>query len=134
MFLLYASKEKCDPVSQDLVATFDSEEQLRAYVQWATLRKRSEGMHDFEQGSILAGYQRWGLEERPGGCEKGGSLAGGGSQPLADDVVGELHRGGCEGKKHLSSFCVATDPGTFLRLSAGVFSGPGKCENRAFVE
>lgn len=66
MFLLYASKEKGDPVSQDLVATFDSEEQLRAYVQWATLRKRSEGMHDFEQGSVLAGYQRWGLEERPG--------------------------------------------------------------------
>jgi hypothetical protein len=36
-----------------LVATFDSEEQLRAYVRWATLAER-DGIRQFEKGSALA--------------------------------------------------------------------------------
>ena len=68
MNLLFGSKkmpqspgERTEPT---LVATFDTEEQLKAYVQWATLRKLSEGAHDFEQGSALAGYRYWYSEER----------------------------------------------------------------------
>lgn len=36
-----------------LVATFDSDEQLRAYVRWATLYER-DGVRQFEKGSALA--------------------------------------------------------------------------------
>jgi hypothetical protein len=53
---LYASKSG---VSRKLVATFDSEPQLLAYVGWATLRTNPDGTAKFEQGSALAGYQRW---------------------------------------------------------------------------
>ncbi len=45
--------------SRTLVATFDSEEQLLAYVRWATLSEE-QGVFKFEQGSALAGYQGWG--------------------------------------------------------------------------
>lgn len=74
MYLLYATKTTATkntatqnrsasaPESKQLVATFDTEEQLRAYVQWATLRKHSDGTSDFEQGSALAGYSRWSME------------------------------------------------------------------------
>ena len=41
-----------------LVATFDSQQQLLAYVRWATLSE-NDGVCKFEQGSPLAGYQRW---------------------------------------------------------------------------
>ncbi|MFO1019457.1 MAG: hypothetical protein U0903_01975 [Planctomycetales bacterium] len=60
MYLLYASKSGREPT---LVATFDSEQQLKAYAAWATLRRRPDGTADFEQGSALAGYQSWGMEE-----------------------------------------------------------------------
>lgn len=47
-------------VARKLVATFDSDAQLRAYVTWATLAKHPDGTSRFEQGSALAGgYQRW---------------------------------------------------------------------------
>lgn len=47
-----------------LVATFDSEPQLLAYVNWATLSKTRDGTSKFEQGSALAGYQRWERSEQ----------------------------------------------------------------------
>lgn len=56
MHYLYASKPG---VNRKLVATFDSEPQLRAYVGWATLATHSDGAAKFEQGSALASYQRW---------------------------------------------------------------------------
>ena len=56
MYFLYASKPG---TSRRLVATFDSEQQLLAYVGWATLKKNTDGTSKFEQGSALAGYQRW---------------------------------------------------------------------------
>lgn len=47
-----------------LVATFDSEQQLRAYVGWATLSRQGE-TYKFEQGSALAGYQGWTEAQQP---------------------------------------------------------------------
>jgi hypothetical protein len=52
MYYLYGSRPG---TSGKLVATFDSEEQLLAYVRWATLSER-EGVRQFEKGSALAGY------------------------------------------------------------------------------
>jgi hypothetical protein len=52
MNYLYGSKLGAPP---KLVATFDSEEQLLAYVRWATLSERG-GVRQFEKGSSLAGY------------------------------------------------------------------------------
>ena len=40
-----------------LVATFDTEAQLKAYLLWATL-SRQEGVCQFEKGSALAGYHQ----------------------------------------------------------------------------
>jgi hypothetical protein len=62
MYFLYASKVGTD---RKLVATFDSEEQLLAYVGWATLRKEPDGTSKFEQGSALAGYRRWESSAKP---------------------------------------------------------------------
>ena len=56
MHFLYASKPG---VPRKLVASFDSEQQLLAYVGWATLKKNPDGTSKFEQGSALASYQRW---------------------------------------------------------------------------
>lgn len=56
MHYLYASKPG---IARKLVATFDSEPQLRAYVAWATLKTNPDGTGKFEQGSALASYQRW---------------------------------------------------------------------------
>jgi hypothetical protein len=56
MHYLYASKPG---VTRKLVATFDTEPQLLAYVGWATLSKSADGTAKFEQGSPLVGYQRW---------------------------------------------------------------------------
>ena len=42
-----------------LVATFDSEQQLQAYVRWATLELHAEQRGKFEQGSALAGFDAW---------------------------------------------------------------------------
>ena len=45
---------------QTLVATFDREEQLLAYVRWATLGRNPDGSFKFEQGSALSGgFSRW---------------------------------------------------------------------------
>jgi hypothetical protein len=54
MYFLYASRAG---TSRKLVATFDSEEQLLAYVGWATLQKNADGTSKFEQGSALSGYR-----------------------------------------------------------------------------
>jgi hypothetical protein len=56
MRYLYGSKPG---VERRLVATFSSEQQLLAYVRWATLESTGERAGKFEQGSVLAGYQRW---------------------------------------------------------------------------
>lgn len=56
MFFLYGSKPT---VPRKLVATFGSEQQLLAYVVWATLSTHSDRTAKFEQGSALASYHRW---------------------------------------------------------------------------
>ena len=56
MHYLYGSKHD---VQRRLVATFDSEQQLRAYVRWATLQETGPRRGKFEQGSALASYQSW---------------------------------------------------------------------------
>ncbi len=56
MHYLYGSKRGGD---KTLVATFDSEQQLLAYVRWATLHQKPDGGYKFEQGSPLVGYDRW---------------------------------------------------------------------------
>jgi hypothetical protein len=47
-----------------LVVTFDSEEQLLAYVRWATLSER-DGIRQFEKGSALAGYHQFSHANKP---------------------------------------------------------------------
>jgi hypothetical protein len=59
---LYASKKA---VPRRLVATFDSEPQLLSYVRWATLEETGERSGKFEQGSVLAGYNRWESSREP---------------------------------------------------------------------
>jgi hypothetical protein len=56
MHFLYGKKAGVD---RRLVATFDSEAQLRAYVGWSTLYRNPDGKAKFEQGSALAGYVEW---------------------------------------------------------------------------
>jgi hypothetical protein len=63
MHFLYGSKPG---VPKKLVATFDSEQQLLAYVRWATLSEH-DGVFKFEQGSALAGYQSYSYERAPSG-------------------------------------------------------------------
>jgi hypothetical protein len=55
MRYLYGNKQG----SRRLVATFDSQQQLRAYVRWATLEETGPQAGKFEQGSALASYQSW---------------------------------------------------------------------------
>jgi hypothetical protein len=55
VYYLYGSKQD---VARRLVATFDSEPQLLAYVRWATIGQAGE-TPKFEQGSALAGYTGW---------------------------------------------------------------------------
>jgi hypothetical protein len=62
MHYLYGSKPG---VPRKLVATFDSEPQLLAYVGWATLKKNPDGTAKFEQGSPLASYQAWEMSPTP---------------------------------------------------------------------
>lgn len=52
MHYLFATKHGADP---KLVATFSSEQQLLAYVRWATLAE-VDGKFKFEHQSALAGY------------------------------------------------------------------------------
>jgi hypothetical protein len=61
MHYLYGSKPN---VPRKLVATFDSEQQLLAYVRWATLSEK-EGVSKFEQGSSLASYRGWSHSNEP---------------------------------------------------------------------
>jgi hypothetical protein len=71
MHYLYATK-KGRP--QRLVATFDSQQQLLAYVRWATLEEHGERKGKFEQGSALAGYEQWQNS----------------AEPLTDEDMGEV--------------------------------------------
>ncbi len=49
-----------------LVATFSSEQQLLAYVRWATLKEDAEtGKAKFEQGSVLVGCEAWQHSDQP---------------------------------------------------------------------
>jgi hypothetical protein len=56
MHYLYGTK-KGGP--RRLVATFGSEQQLLAYVRWATLQDLGNHRGKFEQGSALASYEAW---------------------------------------------------------------------------
>jgi hypothetical protein len=47
-----------------LVATFDSEAQLSAYVRWATLAEHG-GIRQFEKGSSLAGFHEFSYSGEP---------------------------------------------------------------------
>jgi hypothetical protein len=58
---LYGSKRG---VERKLLATFGSEQQLLAYVRWATLSS-DERASKFEQQSVLAGYQSWNRSAEP---------------------------------------------------------------------
>lgn len=62
MHYLYGSKKGTD---RRLVATFGSEQQLLAYVRWATLQDLGEHRGKFEQGSVLASYNAWEHSEEP---------------------------------------------------------------------
>jgi hypothetical protein len=62
MRYLYGSKKT---VPRRLVATFDSEQQLLAYVRWATLEEHGPRRGKFEQGSALAGFEAWEPSESP---------------------------------------------------------------------
>ncbi len=61
MYYLYGAKTGGP---KKLVATFDSEQQLLAYVRWATLSEK-EGICKFEQGSSLVGSQAWSYSTEP---------------------------------------------------------------------
>jgi len=56
MHFLYGSKKD---VRRRLVATFGSEQQLLAYVRWATLKNLGHQRGKFEQGSALSSYEAW---------------------------------------------------------------------------
>jgi hypothetical protein len=62
MRYLYGSKRG---QSKRLVATFGSEQQLLAYVSWATLESHGEQRGKFEQKSALAGYDSWEQSNQP---------------------------------------------------------------------
>jgi len=61
MHYLYGSKKGAP---SRLVATFGSEQQLLAYVRWATLQDLGDRHGKFEQGSALASYKAWGVFSR----------------------------------------------------------------------
>ena len=62
MHYLYGSKKA---IPRRLVATFGSEQQLLAYVRWATLQDFGDHRGKFEQGSALAGYEAWEQSTEP---------------------------------------------------------------------
>jgi hypothetical protein len=62
MHYLYGSKRGGAP---RLVATFSSEQQLLAYVRWATLQSLGPQSGKFEQGSALASYDAWEASTEP---------------------------------------------------------------------
>src|SRR5512135_3475021 len=61
MYYLYGSKTGAP---KELVATFDSEEQMLAYVRWATLSER-DGVRQFEKGSALASCHQFDYSSEP---------------------------------------------------------------------
>ena len=61
MYYLYGSRPGAP---RRLVATFDSEEQLLAYVRWATLSEHG-GVRQFEKGSSLAGFNEFSYSGEP---------------------------------------------------------------------
>lgn len=61
MHYLYGLKKN----TRRLVATFSSEQQLLAYVRWATLEELGDQRGKFEQGSALAGYEAWNHSAEP---------------------------------------------------------------------
>jgi hypothetical protein len=61
MYYLYGSKAGAP---KKLVATFDSEAQLLAYVRWATLSER-DGVRQFEKGSALASCHQFEYSSKP---------------------------------------------------------------------
>jgi len=62
VYYLYGSKPG---TTSKLVATFGSEQQLLAYVRWATLQQNPDSTFKFEQGSALVGYNRWEQSSTP---------------------------------------------------------------------
>lgn len=56
MHYLYGSKRGG---ARRLLATFSSEQQLLAYVRWATLESQENQRGKFEQGSALVGCDAW---------------------------------------------------------------------------
>jgi hypothetical protein len=62
--VLYPYGSKKD-VARRLVATFASEQQLLAYVRWATLSGEDHGTAKFEEGSALAGYTGFEYSSEP---------------------------------------------------------------------
>jgi hypothetical protein len=71
MHYLYGSK-RSGP--SRLVATFDSEQQLLAYVGWATLKSDGERQGKFEQGSALATSDTWESADHPLSDEDAGAV------------------------------------------------------------
>ncbi len=69
-----------------LVATFDSEEQLLAYVGWATLKKNADGTSKFEQGSAPVGIPIVGIVAE---AAVGGGSQRSRSQPLSEYALSE---------------------------------------------
>jgi hypothetical protein len=62
MHYLYASKRKGP---WRLVATFGSEQQLLAYVRWATLESTGPQLGKFEQQSALTSCDAWEQSAQP---------------------------------------------------------------------
>lgn len=61
MYYLYGSKHG---TPKALVATFDSEAQLLAYVRWATLDEHGGGRR-FEKGSKLVNFHEFRYDDQP---------------------------------------------------------------------
>jgi hypothetical protein len=62
MHYLYGFKQQS---GRRLVATFGSEQQLLAYVKWATLQDFGDQRGKYEQGSALASYNAWERSTEP---------------------------------------------------------------------
>jgi hypothetical protein len=59
---LYGSKRGSP---RKLAATFGSQQQLLAYVRWATLLANNDGTCKFEQGSALSGFDQFESSDAP---------------------------------------------------------------------
>lgn len=59
MWNLYGIKRD----ERKLVATFDTEAQLRSYVNWAILKRNEDGTYKFEQKTPLTGLTSYDYEE-----------------------------------------------------------------------